>query len=58
MVSQNLNISGTGKGKLSVQWEPLTLYMLNFSEGTKTYIYILYHYSTLIWLGQLESFLK
>ena len=27
----------------------LTLYMLTFSEGTKTYIYILCHYSALIW---------
>ena len=27
----------------------LTLYVLNFSEGTKTYIYILCHSSTLIW---------
>ena len=26
----------------------LTLYMLNFSEGTKTYIYILCHFSTLV----------
>ena len=27
----------------------LTLYVLNFSEGTKTYIYILCHSSTLTW---------
>ena len=30
----------------------LTLYMLKFSEETKTCIYILYHYSTLIWRRQ------
>ena len=35
----------------------LTIYMLNFSEGTLTYVYILCHYSTLIWHGYLKSFL-
>ena len=34
----------------------LTLYMLNFSEGTKTYTYILCHSSTLTWHRQLKSF--
>ena len=32
--------------------------MLNCSEGTKTYVYILCHYSTLIWHRYLNSFLK
>ena len=36
----------------------LTLYVLNFAEGTQTYIYILCHYSTLIWHMYLKSFLK
>ena len=36
----------------------LTLHVLNFSEGTKTYIYILYHSSTLTWHRELKSFLK
>ena len=36
----------------------LTLYVLNFSEGTKTYICILCHPSTLIWHRYLKSFLK
>ena len=30
----------------------------NFSEGTKTYIYILCHFSTLTWHSLLKSFLK
>ena len=34
------------------------IYVLIFSEGTKTYIYILCHYSTLIWHRYLKSFLK
>ena len=36
----------------------LTLYVLNFSEVTKTYIYILCHSSTLTWHRLLKSFLK
>ena len=36
---------------------PLTLYVVNFSEGTQTYIYILCHYSTLIFHRYLKSFL-
>ena len=38
--------------------EVLTLYVLNFSEGTKTYIYIFCHSSTLIWHRYSKSFLK
>ena len=34
-----------------------TLCVLNFSEGTKTYIYIFCHSSTLAWDRQLKSFL-
>ena len=34
-----------------------TLYVLNFSEGTKTYIYILCHSSTLVWHRYLKFFL-
>ena len=36
----------------------LSLYVLNLSEGTLTYIYILCHSSTLIWHRWLKSFLK
>ena len=36
----------------------LILYALNFSEERWTYIYILCHYSTLIWHRYLKSFLK
>ena len=36
----------------------LTLYVLNFSEGTLTYICILCHFSTLIWHRYLKSFPK
>ena len=36
----------------------LTLYVLNFAEGTQAYIYILYHYSTLISHRYLKSFLR
>ena len=36
----------------------LTLYVLNFAEGTQTYIYILCHYSTLIGHRYLKSLLK
>ena len=32
-----------------VFWRKFTLYVLNFSEGTWTYICILCHFSTLIW---------
>ena len=34
---------------LRVFWRKFTLYVLNFSEGTWTYICILCHFSTLIW---------
>ena len=37
------------RGRFKNTYELLTLYVLNFSEGTKTYIYILCHCSTLIW---------
>ena len=36
----------------------LTLYMLDYSEGTWTYIYILCHSSKLIWHRYLKSILK
>ena len=38
--------------------EQLTLYVLNFSEGAKTYIYIPCHSSTLTWHRWLKSFPK
>ena len=50
-------LSGMYGGK---QWFSisLTLYMLNFSEGTKAYIYNLSHSSILTWHRELKSFLK
>ena len=39
-------------------FKQLTLYVLNFSEGTYTYICILCHFSTLIWHRYLKQFLK
>ena len=36
----------------------LTLCVLNFADGTKTYIYILCHYSTLTRHEQLKYFIK
>ena len=38
--------------------DDLTLYELNFAEGSYAYIYISCHYSTLIWHRYLKSFLK
>ena len=42
--------------ELGEDW--LTLYMINFSEGTKTFIHILCYSPTLTWHRWLESFLK
>ena len=42
---------------LCVCWDLLTVYMLNFSEGTKTYIYISCHSSTLTGHRKLKSHL-
>ena len=54
----HLEISAVICSHFDLGLDMLTLYVLNFSQGTETYIYILCHSSKLIWHRKLKSFLK